>query len=291
MSRKFRLRCCPRCRLLDRQRVYGGFVRRERLIAARKAAGKSQERVAELVGVDRTTVGTWERGEYTPRPDQRAAYAEAIDVTLGELAAMLSSLPDRAGETPDWVVNYLASEQSASELRAHEPRAVFGLLQSPAYVEALVGSVGDGGVSASYLHRTVEQRLYRQKRIRDGDLVLHVIQPEQVLHLLVGGDVIMAEQLDTMVELAALPNVTVQVTTYRAGQYEARRLGAFSLMTHPWGNPRVHIEDYGGGRFITDADEVNYFAGAFDYGSRIALSPRDSTTFMQRLADTWRSNG
>ena len=265
-------------------------MRRERLIAARKAAGRSQERVAELVGVDRTTVGTWERGEYTPRPDQRAAYAEAIGVTLEELAAMLSSVPASSGETPDWLVNYLASEQSASDLRAHEPRAVFGLLQAPSYVEALVGRVGDDGVSSSYLQRTVEQRLYRQKRVRDGDLVLHVVQPEPALHLVVGDAEVMAAQFDTMFELAKLPNVTLQVTTYQAGQYEARRLGAFSLMTHPWGHPRVHIEGYGGGRFITDADEVSYFAKAFEHASRIALSPGDSLDFIRHLADNWRNS-
>ncbi len=246
--------------------------------------------MAELVGVDRTTVGTWERGEYIPRPDQRAAYAEAIGVTLEELAAMLSSVPASSGETPDWLVNYLASEQSASDLRAHEPRAVFGLLQAPSYVEALVGRVGDDGVSSSYLQRTVEQRLYRQKRVRDGDLVLHVVQPEPALHLVVGDAEVMAAQFDTMFELAKLPNVTLQVTTYQAGQYEARRLGAFSLMTHPWGHPRVHIEGYGGGRFITDADEVSYFAKAFEHASRIALSPGDSLDFICHLADNWRNS-
>jgi transcriptional regulator with XRE-family HTH domain len=266
-------------------------VRRERLISARKASGKSQERVAELVGVDRTTVGTWERGEYTPRPDQRVAYADAIGVSLDELHAMLSSAPPATGEIPDWLMSYLVSEQSASEMSAHEPRAVFGLLQTPAYVEALAGRVADTGVSPSYVQNTVEQRLHRQKRIRDGDLVLHVIQPEPALHLVVGDAGIMAAQLDTIVELAELPNVTVQVVTYEAGQYEARRLGAFSLMRHLWGNPRVHIEGYGGGRFITDADEVGYFRNAFDHAQRIALTPRDSAAFITRLADRWRSNG
>ena len=203
---------------------------------------------------------------------------------------MLSSVPASAGEIPDWLVNYLASEQSASDLRAHEPRAVFGLLQSPSYVEALVGRVGDDGVSSSYLQRTVEQRLYRQKRVRDGDLVLHVVQPEPALHLVVGDASVMAEQFDSMIELAKLPNVTLQVTTYQAGQYEARRLGAFSLMSHPWGHPRVHIEGYGGGRFITDAEEVNYFAKAFEHASRIALSPADSIDFIRRLADNWRNS-
>ena len=100
----------------------------------------------------------------------------------------------------------------------------------------------------------------------------------------------MADQLDTMIELAELPNVTIQVATYQAGQYEARRIGAFSLMTHPRGRPKVHIEDYGGGRFITDPDEVNNFSNAFEYASRIALSPRDSVGFIQRLADAWRDH-
>ncbi len=263
-------------------------MRRGRLVAARKAAGKSQEAVAQLLGVDRTTVGTWERGEFTPRPDQRVAYADALGVTLPELDAMLTSLPTGLDETPDWLASYLAAEQSAISMRAHEQRAVFGLFQAAPYVEALVGCVGDNGVSSGYMSRMAEQRRYRQKRVHSGDLTLHVIQPEAALHLVVGDAAVMAEQLGAMAEFAGLPNVTLQVTTYRVGQYEARRLGHFCLMTHPWGRPRVHIEDYGGGRFITDADEVGYFTTAFDYAARVALSPRESVELIERLADSWR---
>ena len=82
-----------------------------------------------------------------------------------------------------------------------------------------------------------------------------------------------ASQFDTMIELAKLPMSPCRSRPTRPGQYEARRLGAFSLVTHPWGHPRVHIEGYGGGRFITDADEVSYFARAFEHAGRIALSP------------------
>ena len=84
--------------------------------------------MAELVGVDRTTVGTWERGEYTPRPDQRASYAEAIGVTLEELAAMLSSVPASVGETPDWLVNYFPRAwQPAPGMRAEVFPWIFNL--------------------------------------------------------------------------------------------------------------------------------------------------------------------
>jgi transcriptional regulator with XRE-family HTH domain len=264
-------------------------VRRDRLISARRSAGKSQEQIGAEVGVDRTTIGTWERGERTPQPYQRPAYAEALGVTMDELDAMLSSIPPGVNETPDWLVNYLASEQSATELRSHEPRAVIGLFQTPAYVEKLVGRVGVTGVPDTYLQRTVEQRLHRQKRVRNGDLILDVIQPESALRLKVGDHMVMAEQLDTLAELAELPNVTVRITTYDAGQYEARRLGDFIIMFHPWGNPRVHIEGYGGGRFVTDADEVAYFASAFEHATRVALPPRESLSFIRKLADEWRT--
>jgi transcriptional regulator with XRE-family HTH domain len=258
------------------------------LAEARKAAGLTQEKVAEAVGVERQTVSDWERGISTPHPGQRPDYAEVLGMTMEELGAMLSSIPAGANETPDWLVTYLSMEQSATDLRAHEPRAVYGLFQAPAYVESLVGRLGITGVSDTYLQRTVEQRLYRQKRVRDEDLTLDVIQPESALHLQVGNSTVMADQLDTMAELGELPNVTVRITTYSAGQYEARRLGDFVVMSHSWGTPRVHIEGYGGGRFITDAEEVGYFATAFEHAARIALSPRDSLAFIRQLASQWR---
>jgi transcriptional regulator with XRE-family HTH domain len=262
-------------------------MRRERLIDARKAAGLNQEQIAEAIGVDRTTLGKWERGESTPQPNQRLAYAEALGVTMDELSAMLSSIPQDAGEMPEWLSTYLAMEQSAIEIRAHEPRVVHGLFQDPSYVEAVVGRVGITGVSDTYLQQMVEQRLHRQKRIRSGDLVVDVIQPEPALRLRVGSPSVMAGQLNTMVELAELPNVTIRVTTFEAGQYEARRLGIFSIMSHAWGRPRVHIEGYGGGRFISDAEEVAYFAAAFEQAQGMALSPSESRKFIQKQAKEW----
>ena len=126
-----------------------------------------------LVGVDRTTIGKWERDESTPHPNQRPAYAEALGITLSELAAMLSSLPTPDGnDTPEWLSTYLGMEQSAIELRAHEPEVVYGLFQTPRYTEETVRKVGLSDVSESYVQKAVNQRRHRQLRIRDGSLVL-----------------------------------------------------------------------------------------------------------------------
>ncbi|WP_306363125.1 helix-turn-helix transcriptional regulator [Nocardia sp. CC227C] len=263
-------------------------MRRKLLIDARKAAGRTQEQVARLVGVDRTTLGKWERDESTPQPSQRSVYAEALGVTLDELDAMLSSVPQHSKQLPEWLTTYLGMEQSATMLRAHEPRAVYGLLQTPAYVEHLARGLCIPPVTDTYLRRTVDQRRYRQKRVHDGDLTLEVVQPESALHMRVGDAAVMAEQLGVMVELSELPNVTIRITTYDSGPYAARRLGDFVMMSHPWCAARVHIEGYSGGQFITNADEVEYFAAAFEHACRVALSPRQSREFLRELADTWR---
>lgn len=200
---------------------------------------------------------------------------------------MLSGVSLGADEMPEWLTTYLAMEQSATTLRAHESRAVYGMLQTPRYVEYLAGRAGIAGLSASFVQRTVDQRLHRQKRVRNGDLKVDVIQPEYALHLRVGDESVMAEQLLTMAELADLPNVTIRITTYDAGRYEARRLGDFVLLTHPWGNPRVHIEGYKGGEFLTDASTVAYFTAALDEANRIALTPSESREFILNLAEVW----
>lgn len=54
---------------------------RERL---RKAAGMSQQQVADALEVRRATVVSWENGRTEPRPPQREAYARLLD-KLAEL--------------------------------------------------------------------------------------------------------------------------------------------------------------------------------------------------------------
>lgn len=60
------------------------------LAERRKAMGYSQEKLAELLGVDRTTVGRWESGRIEPQPAQRRGLADALQVNLAELGALLT---------------------------------------------------------------------------------------------------------------------------------------------------------------------------------------------------------
>ncbi|MEW2114864.1 helix-turn-helix transcriptional regulator [Streptomyces sp. NPDC005474] len=67
------------------------------LAERRRALGYSQEKLAQLLGVDRTTVGRWESGRVAPQPPQRRGLAAVLEVGLHELD-MLLTLPRAAGQ-------------------------------------------------------------------------------------------------------------------------------------------------------------------------------------------------
>ncbi|WP_326704633.1 helix-turn-helix domain-containing protein [Streptomyces cyaneofuscatus] len=69
------------------------------LAERRRALGYSQEELAQLLGVDRTTVGRWESGRVYPQPPQRRGLAAALEVSLEELDAFLSPPRSAARET------------------------------------------------------------------------------------------------------------------------------------------------------------------------------------------------
>jgi len=64
-------------------------VRRSALVARRKAAGYSQEKIAEALRVEPSTVGRWERGETEPQPWHRPRLARALGVSIDELSTLL----------------------------------------------------------------------------------------------------------------------------------------------------------------------------------------------------------
>ena len=74
--------------------------RRVRLAQRRKAAGHSQESLAALLGVDRSTVVRWEAAHTAPQPWLRPKLAEALGTTVHELDGLLDAVsePTRRGD-------------------------------------------------------------------------------------------------------------------------------------------------------------------------------------------------
>lgn len=65
---------------IERRRLVG-----RRLYTLRTAAGLSQEKLGEMSGVDRRTIGSWEHGATAPTLDDLTALARALQVELWQL--------------------------------------------------------------------------------------------------------------------------------------------------------------------------------------------------------------
>ena len=66
----------------------------DNLAYLRKVTGKSQEEVAETLGVSRQTIAKWESGESQPTIDKCQALAQFFDVTLDDLVSYTAEQED-----------------------------------------------------------------------------------------------------------------------------------------------------------------------------------------------------
>jgi DNA-binding XRE family transcriptional regulator len=96
-------------------------IKRRSFAQARRAAGYTQESLAERLGVDRTTVARWESGEYSPQPWLRPRMAEAFGVSLSALGELVDldevEATERAG---GGAASLAACEQVPGATREHE---------------------------------------------------------------------------------------------------------------------------------------------------------------------------
>jgi tetratricopeptide (TPR) repeat protein/transcriptional regulator with XRE-family HTH domain len=132
--------------------VVGGSVRRDRLAARRKALGLTQEQLAELLEVGRTTVARWERGEAQPVPWLRPKLASALGVSAEGIEDLLGTggaVPGAYGQVG--APRQLPAAMAGFAGRAAELRALRGLLDHQAgggpgtvVISAIGGTAGVG---------------------------------------------------------------------------------------------------------------------------------------------------
>jgi transcriptional regulator with XRE-family HTH domain len=92
--------------------------KRQWLVRMRKAAGFSQERLADVVGAERSTVQRWERGERCPQPWARPKLARALGISDLELAELLDepAEPEGAASAFGPVIDKVVDGQLAAVL-------------------------------------------------------------------------------------------------------------------------------------------------------------------------------
>ncbi|MEO3809082.1 helix-turn-helix transcriptional regulator [Sphaerisporangium sp. B11E5] len=121
---------------------------------------------------------------------------------------------------PSWFEPYLGLEQAASLIRSWEVQFVPGLLQTEDYARAVAGL--GRGLSEEDVERRVEVRMRRQEILtRRRPVRLWAVLDEAALRRPVGGREVMRAQIAHLIDMAALPNVTIQLMPFSHGGHAA----------------------------------------------------------------------
>ena len=213
-----------------------------RLIRKRfKASGLTIVQVAERCGISVSAADRWLKGEkrYSER-DVRDLCA-ALDGDE-EFTARIRQLAKDANkrniaEPMDWAgpsdfLLFVEFEQAATSVWTYETSLVPGVLQTPAYAEIVIrDTVSDDRIVS---HR-VDLRMQRQQIIQraDSPTQFTAVIDESVLHRRPANRAVMVEQLQHLLMLGSLPNVTLRVIPFAAGPLPIGSIGAFTVMRVP----------------------------------------------------------
>ncbi|NUK07546.1 helix-turn-helix domain-containing protein [Streptomyces lunaelactis] len=185
---------------------------------------------------------------------------------------------------PSWFSVYVGLEQAASTLHCYQGEFIPGLLQTPEYAAELSRAWVDH--TPEDIARMVDVRMQRQELLTaDSAPDLWAVVHQSTLMHNVGKRQVMTAQLERMLEIAKLRNVTVQVLPFDAGAYPTT--GPFTVLGFPEQEDPdvVYREGLTDSVYLENPVDVALYAKAFDHLRALALSPQRSTLLVKRLLE------
>lgn len=183
--------------------------------------------------------------------------------------------------------DYIALEWDASDLYVVETSLIPGLLQTPAYTEAVIRTQRpDKTDDVDYVQEQVKVRgQRRQVFARSAPLRLWAIIAESALKHRVGGPEVMREQLDGLVTLAGETNSQIQVLP-SAASINAALHGPFGILSfpEPVETDVVYCDSLFSTVYYEDPDQVEVFTTLFRRLNSEALPVDESVARIRAAA-------
>ncbi|MFJ8911373.1 helix-turn-helix domain-containing protein [Amycolatopsis sp. NPDC102389] len=276
-------------------RGQGPTVRRRRLASElrrlREAADLTIDEVSEKLECSASKVSRIETGHVGVTPRDARDMLELYGIAGDEQEALVQ-LAREARKRGWWHAynevftgTFVGLEADASSLRAFQALLVPGLLQTERYAKAVIRAMRPDAEDAE-IRRRVAARMARQELLTDPSPPEYwAVIDEAVLHRVVDGPEVMAEQLYRMVTMAAQPNVTVQIVPFGAGAHPGME-GPFLIMGFPElaDTDVVYVDSTSSGLYLEEPPDVRRYALMFDHLRAAALKPDDSVEVIAEAA-------
>jgi len=264
----------------------------QQLRSLRTAAGLSAQAVAEHM---QTSSASWiTRIEKGQRGIQLRDVTRLLDLyqvgdeaTREDLLEMARQVRQRGWwqpyktVLPERYVDYIGLEAAASRIRNAELDVVPGLLQTEAYMRELLSHSMDV-FSAEEVESRVKARLGRQSSVLNSQTQVEILLDESVLHRVVGGPVLMCEQLAHLARAGGEAGLTLRLLPFERGTHAGFSGSVVLLDFATMAPPVACIEHVAGTMFLEGATDLEACNETWAYMGEWALSETDT---LERLVE------
>jgi transcriptional regulator with XRE-family HTH domain len=245
----------------------------------REAVGMRAAEFGTAVGYGEDMVYKIEGGKRIPRQD----YLVRADEVLGAGGLVAAAWEDvKRVRYPKKVRELAKLEGQAVEIGVYECSSVHGLLQTPEHARALF-EAAQPPYSPDDVERMVAARMARQSVFhRDPAPSVHYVLEEAVLRRRVGGTMVWRQQLERLLEVGRLRNVTFQIMPTETDAHPGVD-GKIELLKFPDGTAVGRSDGAFSGRPTSDPKQLRILELRYGTIRAQALSPRESLAFIEQV--------
>ncbi|WP_242906945.1 helix-turn-helix domain-containing protein [Actinomadura terrae] len=279
------------------------YVRRRRLAAEirklRESHDLTTDGLAKLVFHSRTKITRLENAQVRPNLNDFLDMLDILGVTGSEYDRLVK-LAREAGQKGWWdrygmsmgprQKLYADLEYSADTVRAYNQTGMPGGLQAPEFVSALVALDECQGKLDYVPERMADARAQRQRELlRPDGPSYEVVLDECVIHRLAVPPEVMTCQLRHVIGvISAEERIRVRVlmhsTPIPGGLLPQSSFYLYSF-PEPGDAPLAVVDTVTTDHVLTRGRDVARYTGMYDRLRQAALSPEDSITFLERVAN------
>ncbi|MGH3884065.1 MAG: helix-turn-helix domain-containing protein [Pseudonocardiaceae bacterium] len=193
---------------------------------------------------------------------------------------------------PEGFYIYFGLEEAASHFSWYESELVPGLMQTEDYARTVIRA-DNPGMDDAEIEQRVRVRMARQTLLTrvTKPPEIQVVLNEAILHRPIGGEKLMVHQMERLVEIGALPTVSIKVMPFGAGLHHGAMSGPFVILRFPLnGNgqetepPTVYVDGFTGALYLDKPREVARYDTAFTNIWESSLDERASEELISQVA-------
>lgn len=269
-----------RTTISERQRRLGHELKK-----LREQAGLSAGEAADRIGMGRGQLSHIEAGRTSILSDRLRHLCQALGCESVPHIESLVAMSEATGK--GWwsaykgnigsaAMNLAELEAGAVSLRTHEALFIPGLLQTEAYIRTIFSSpkLNVRDIDEATAFRLERQAILTSERAPAFHAVIH----EAALHMRFGGPTVLREQLLHLIEMAQLPNITVQIFPFGA-DLDAALSGTFLHTITPVRELSTIVLDHpAGSLYLSEDEHLTLYDTMFDRLMASALAPIGART-------------